>query len=64
MTTTPETLAANMVRFQMYITREQHSFLKTLAKEKGISGGFAVRKGLCLYARKHGVILSDERPQQ
>ena len=51
-----------MVRFQMYVTREQHQFLKRLSQEKGIYGGYAMRKGLALYAKKHGVVLEVGGP--
>lgn len=46
-----------MVRFQLYVTKEQQAFLRQLAQERGISGGYAMRKGLVLYARKHGTLL-------
>ena len=52
-----------MIRFDLYITREQHDFLKRLAKKTGISGGYAIRKGLSLYARKQGINLPAENNQ-
>jgi hypothetical protein len=48
------------VRFQAYISKEQHAFLRRLAYEKGISGGSAVRKGIILFAKKQGVTLTEE----
>jgi hypothetical protein len=50
----------DLVRFQSYISAEQHEFLRKLAFEKGISGGRAIRKALVLYAKRHGVQLTDE----
>lgn len=49
-----------LVRFQLYITREQHEFLRKHAFETGISGGRAARKGINLYAKRHGVNLTEE----
>lgn len=46
-----------MVRFQLYVTKEQQAFLRRIARERGISGGYAMREGLLLYAKKHGTLL-------
>jgi len=49
-----------LVRFQLYITKEQHDFLRDHTFKTGISGGRAARKALTMYAKRHGVVLSEE----
>ena len=48
------TEAKTLVRFQCFLTRDQHAYIKRLAAEKGISGGYAVRKGLNMFAKRRG----------
>ena len=52
-----------MVRFQLYVTRQQHDFLKKLSEEKGISGGYVMRRGLTLYAKQKQGVTLDVGPQ-
>jgi hypothetical protein len=51
---TPITTGETLVRFQCFVTKDQHSYLKWLASEKGIPGAYAIRKGLVLYANRRG----------
>lgn len=46
-----------MVRFQLFLTNEQHAFLRKHAYETGMSGGLTLRKGLRLFAKNKGVDL-------
>ena len=55
---TPITPNEETVRFQCFLTKAQHAYIKRLSYESGISGGYAIRKGLSMFAKRRGVNLS------